>query len=243
MALHSFDPEIAEIVGVNAATIYQNIVYWVEKNQANDKHLYDGQYWTYNSIKAFGEQFPYLSAKQIKTALNKLIDQGFIVKGDYNKANFDKTCWYGIAQKGQSIIPQGPMEGTNRANGLAPEGQPIPDSKPNIKPDSKLARDAQPAKSTPRSELEKVLSADMAKVVIEHRKAIRKPLSTFAAKLIADQLAKISDPNDGARMMIERAWQGFNADWYFNAKAGSSKSKSLAGVFGQLADQMEGGNS
>ena len=100
MALHSFDPEIAERVGVNAATIYQNIVYWIEKNEANDKHCYDGQYWTYNSVKAFGDQFPYLSAKQIKTAINKLIEQGLIVKGDYNKANFDKTCWYGLAQKG-----------------------------------------------------------------------------------------------------------------------------------------------
>jgi hypothetical protein len=136
MALHSFDPEIAKAVGVNAATIYQNILYWIEKNEANEKHCYDGQYWTYNSIRAFGEQFPYLSEKQIKTALNKLFEQGLIVKGNYNKIGLDKTNWYGLPQKGQSIGPQGPMDRAKRANGSAPEGQPIPDSKPNIKPNT-----------------------------------------------------------------------------------------------------------
>jgi hypothetical protein len=33
--MHSFDPEIAKKVGVNAAVIYQNIVWWTQKNAAN----------------------------------------------------------------------------------------------------------------------------------------------------------------------------------------------------------------
>ena len=35
MSRHSFDPEIAVRVGLNAAVIFQNITFWIEKNQAN----------------------------------------------------------------------------------------------------------------------------------------------------------------------------------------------------------------
>lgn len=134
MALHSFDPEVAKLVGVNAATIYQNIVFWIEKNQANGKHFYDGHNWTYNSTKAFCDLFPYLTASQIKTAVNKLIEHGLIVKGDYNKANFDKTNWYRLDINRQSIGEKSPMEWSEIANGLAKNRQPIPDSKPDNKP-------------------------------------------------------------------------------------------------------------
>jgi hypothetical protein len=58
-SMHSFDPEIAKKVGVNAAVIYQNIVWWTQKNAANNKHHHDGRHWTYNSIKAFDVLFPY----------------------------------------------------------------------------------------------------------------------------------------------------------------------------------------
>lgn len=136
MALHSFDPEIAKKVGVTGATIFQNISYWIEKNQTNEKHCYDGQYWTYNSTKAFCEQFPYLTVSQIKTALNKLIEQGLLVKGNYNKIGLDKTNWYGLAINRQSIGQKSPMDRSEIANGLAKNRQPIPNSKPNIKPDT-----------------------------------------------------------------------------------------------------------
>ena len=66
MSRHSFDPEVAQVVGVNAAVIYQNIVWWAEKNAANERHIHDGRVWTYNSVGAFETLFPYLSAKQIR---------------------------------------------------------------------------------------------------------------------------------------------------------------------------------
>ncbi len=126
--MHSFDPKIAEKVGLNAAVIYQNIVWWCEKNAANDRHFHDGAHWTYNSIKAFDALFPYLTSKQIRTALDKLEADGLILSGVFNKAGYDRTKWYCPAR--QSQLPK-------KANGSAPEGEPIPDSKPVIKPDDK----------------------------------------------------------------------------------------------------------
>ena len=70
--IHYFDIHIAELYGVNCAVILQNIWHWIKKNEANGTNYYDGNYWTYNSTKAFKELFPYLSQKQIETALKKL---------------------------------------------------------------------------------------------------------------------------------------------------------------------------
>ena len=127
--MHSFDPEIAKKVGVNAAVIYQNIVWWTQKNIANNKHYHDGRHWTYNSIKAFDALFPYLSSKQIRTALDKLEDAELILSGVFNRAGYDRTKWY---------CPNCQIDLPKKANGIAQEGEPIPVSKPVIKPDIKL---------------------------------------------------------------------------------------------------------
>lgn len=94
MAKHHFNKEVAVLVGVNAAVLFENISYWCEKNQANGTHLYDGEHWTYNSIKAFEELFPYLSTRQIKTALDKLHELKLIGFGEYNNNPYDRTRWY-----------------------------------------------------------------------------------------------------------------------------------------------------
>lgn len=141
MSLHSFDPRIAHQVGVNAAVIYQNLVFWAEKNKANQRHIRDGYVWTYNSARAFSELFPYLSQSQVKTAINKLVESGLLVKGEYNKANYDRTNWYSPAITAEwvnhAIGQKSPMDQTKIANGLVKNRQPIPDSKPVYKPDKK----------------------------------------------------------------------------------------------------------
>ncbi|WP_417258625.1 hypothetical protein [Celeribacter sp.] len=122
MSRHSFDPDIAALVGLNAAVIFQNITFWIEKNQANRRNFRDGRYWTYNSISAFGELFPYLSEKQIRTALEKLVCAGLIIKGNFSDDRYDRTCWYAL---GNSICPKGQIDPTKRENdAFASEGKP-----------------------------------------------------------------------------------------------------------------------
>ena len=127
MSRHSFDPEIAQFVGVNAAVIYQNIVWWAEKNAANERHIHDGRVWTYNSVGAFEALFPYMSAKQIRLALEKLVEVGFLATGNFNQSAYDRTKWY--SPKGDFHLPK-------TANGFDQKGEPIPDSKPVDKPDN-----------------------------------------------------------------------------------------------------------
>lgn len=149
---HSFDIEIAKQYGINAAILLKNIYFWVCKNKANNKHFYEGKYWTYNSTKAFMELFPYLGDKQIRGALKVLESNGLICTGEFNEIKYDRTKWYAITEKGFALIEHreekveenGEVEPSVllpngraiMANGLNQKGEPIPDSKPDSKPDT-----------------------------------------------------------------------------------------------------------
>ena len=102
--IHSFDIDIAEKYGVFEAILLNNIFYWVEHNRANSKHFYEGRYWTYNSIGAYVELFPYMSKGKIERALKHLEDEGVLVTGNFNKLQTDRTKWYSLTEKGYSIV-------------------------------------------------------------------------------------------------------------------------------------------
>ncbi len=91
---HSFDKNVAMIVGINAAIIHSNLTYWCEKNKANDHNMREDRYWTFNSVKAWGELFPYLGMSAIKAALKKLEKEGLVMVGAYNSNPYDRTKWY-----------------------------------------------------------------------------------------------------------------------------------------------------
>ena len=126
-----FDIDVAKQVGIIAAILFQNIAYWCQHSKANEKNFYDGRYWTYNTNKAFCELFPYLSSKMIRTALQKLTDAGLVVTGNYNKMAYDRTIWYALSEKGESIFLKGQFHLPLGANGFAANGEPIPNINSN----------------------------------------------------------------------------------------------------------------
>jgi hypothetical protein len=124
--VHSFDTKVAKEVGITSAVLFHSIFFWIQKNEANDKHYYDGHYWTYNSAKAFRKMFDYLSEKQIRTALNKLIEAGYLVAGNYNESKYDRTRWYRLGGQGMSMLPNGNIDATQEKEGRDKEVTPIP---------------------------------------------------------------------------------------------------------------------
>lgn len=122
----SFDSDVAKVVGVNGAVLFWNISFWVMKNKANDKHFHDGNYWTYNSTQAFTELFPFLSRQQVRTAIDKLIDEDLIMTGEYNENGFDRTKWYTLTRKGWEIMNHNQIALPNSTNAFAEINQPIP---------------------------------------------------------------------------------------------------------------------
>lgn len=100
---HLFDADIAKEYGVNEAIILYNIAFWVDANRKNERNLFDGKYWTYNSAKAFQEQFPYMSVRTIQRVIKNLIDNGLILSGKFSSDSRNRTNYYTLTDYGASI--------------------------------------------------------------------------------------------------------------------------------------------
>lgn len=125
---YNFNVEIATKIGVDEAIMLNNFVYWLAKNKANNKNFFDGNYWTFNSVRAYSELFPFWKESQIKRILKSLIDQNVLVVGNYNQNAYDRTNWYSLSSEYIHLI-----HWTISTNGEAENSQPIPNNKPDNK--------------------------------------------------------------------------------------------------------------
>ncbi len=98
---HHFDTQDAENYGIKEAILLYNIKYWIRKNEANETHFYDGEYWTYNSVSSFSILFPYMTKEQIRRALENLEALGVIKTGYYNSDPRDRTRWFCVIKQTQ----------------------------------------------------------------------------------------------------------------------------------------------
>ncbi len=144
---HSFNVEIATKYGMLEAILLEHLNFWISKNKANEVNFYDGNYWTYNSTKALAQLFPYVSLNTISRALRHLKEEGLILVGNYNKISYDRTTWYAITEKGNSILQNDEMDSPKMENGFTQNDEmdslkmtngftqidkPIPDINPDI---------------------------------------------------------------------------------------------------------------
>lgn len=134
--VYSFDSRLAVEYGVDEAIFLHNLYYWIVKNEANGRHFYDGKSWTYNSMKAFTELFPFWSKRQVERIINSLKAKGAIYVGNYNSAGMDRTQWYALNETVYCIYANGDIHFTESLHSFHKTVTPIPNSKPNSKPDS-----------------------------------------------------------------------------------------------------------
>ncbi|MFT8352351.1 hypothetical protein [Clostridium saccharoperbutylacetonicum] len=138
---HSFNVEIAMEYGIEEAIILENLLFWLEKNQANKRHIKDGQVWTYNSQTALAELFPYMNRSKIQRVMIKLEDLGLILRSNYNAAKYDRTTWYALTPHGYSLfILSNQLCNMNNqlskmSNRISQNEQPIPDINTDINTD------------------------------------------------------------------------------------------------------------
>lgn len=133
---HHFNCEIAQKYGIAEAIILNHFEYWIAKNKANECNFFEGDYWTYNSVRAFKEIFPYLTEKKISFALSKLKNEGIIKTGNFNENKHDRTLWYAITEKGFSILQNGGMEKPKKENRNSQNVEPIPNNNTNKIPNN-----------------------------------------------------------------------------------------------------------
>lgn len=147
---HGFNVDIAMICGVHGAIIFDHLWFWVQKNKVDGRNQIEGRYWTFVTYRELQEKFPYMTIKQVRNAVEKLIESGLILTGCFNARGYDRTTWYtvsdkgaaicndeqshlpsganGFAEKGKSMCPKGQMDVPSWANGCAQNGTPIPDN-------------------------------------------------------------------------------------------------------------------
>lgn len=164
-----FEGEYAKEYGIVEAVILQNLIFWIKKNKANERHFYEGKYWTYNSIRAFHELFNFLTPKQIRRALESLEESEAVIKNNFNKSSYDRTTWYTVSdeiytksidnshlpKQANGVLPNGQMDLPETANGFAQAdkchlpkqangnaqaGEPIPDINTDIKPEKEKSQ-------------------------------------------------------------------------------------------------------
>ena len=134
----NFDMVVAADVGTDAAIIFSNIQFWVAKNKANNKNFHDGKHWTYNSVKAWLELFPYLTESKIRTCLTKLEDKKYIEVANHNKKGYDRTKWFHANDT--VICDSYQMQLLKMPNAFDGIIKPIPDNKPDNKPNEHIVQ-------------------------------------------------------------------------------------------------------
>lgn len=124
---HYFDTAVARECGVNAAVVFENLAFWIRHNAQKGQNEREGAFWTYATQKAIADQFDYLTPKQTRLALEKLIAAELIQTGRFNRHGYDKTTWYALTAKGEAMSRAGQDARPKKAAGAAQKGRPIPD--------------------------------------------------------------------------------------------------------------------
>lgn len=100
---HSFSTAIAELIGLKDAIILQHFFYWHQANKTNESMFIDGKVWTYQSRANIAKIFGYLTQSEIKGAIDRLIEKGYLASGNYNKYKLDQTKWYALTESALAL--------------------------------------------------------------------------------------------------------------------------------------------
>lgn len=85
---HYFSVEIANEAGINAAIVFEYIAFWIRQNEKAGRNLKEGSTWMYSTQKEIADNFSYLSVKQVRTAIERLVEGGYIATGCFNKHKY-----------------------------------------------------------------------------------------------------------------------------------------------------------
>ena len=123
---HHFRPELARRYGVDAAIFLHNIFYWIKHNRDNEKHCYEGRYWTYNTMAALCATHPYWSRRQLERIIANCKKEGLLLTGCFNQDPRDRTSWYSLSSEALAYF----CDDFGVPGQPDPEPEPHPETKP-----------------------------------------------------------------------------------------------------------------
>lgn len=101
---HTFNVSIAKAFGLTEAILLQNFYHWHQCNKGNDEMFKDGRVWFFRSVAQIVECYPYLSPDKVRYAIERLIESGFLFKGNYSDDKLKKTSWYSLSDRTLSLF-------------------------------------------------------------------------------------------------------------------------------------------
>ncbi|KAB8035886.1 hypothetical protein GCL60_16785 [Silvanigrella paludirubra] len=82
-------------LGISKSLVLQKIIDWVSMNKSNPNMKKGNAIWVKRSAQELSQDLDgNLSARSIERHLSELVNDGWVIKENFNINNFDRTCWY-----------------------------------------------------------------------------------------------------------------------------------------------------
>ena len=92
-----YSEELAEMVGIPAAIVYEHLRFWNQVNTNNGTTRKNGYTWTYQGVKDIAQKIRGLTEKQVRAALKKLEEKMVIFTGFFG--GYYRAKWYRLSRE------------------------------------------------------------------------------------------------------------------------------------------------
>ena len=245
--------ELACLIGLNEAIVLQQLHYWLEKNKATATNFKDGRYWTYGTSQEYRDRdFPFWSLNTFKRTITRLMELGFVEKGNYNRLHWDKTNWYsinyGVLEKWLSDnepIERPKMGQSNDPNWLTPLTQNEPMEQPI------LSQSSDPNSIPPSTHFEPMEQPNLGGAIQENKKQInnkrltnktntQKTQPPTACVNVSTENAVVGEIVEPVEMLFDEFWKLYpRKESKQQAKKAWLKLKPDQSLFNLIANALE----
>lgn len=90
----TFDPQLAEEIGLNEAIFIAQLQYWSDKRGMGKMH--NGKRFIRNTLDQWLEQFPFWSKSTLRRAIKFLTEEGYITAEKLDPVSSSHVLWYAV---------------------------------------------------------------------------------------------------------------------------------------------------
>ena len=105
MKVIAFQPQHAELYGIECAILILGIKLGLELNENKDTHIHNGKVWMYNTVKEWHRIYPFMTESNIKRSIAKLQAMGVIEVAQLDRNKLNHTNWYTLTNRLGQIEP------------------------------------------------------------------------------------------------------------------------------------------
>ncbi len=199
----------------NICIFVANLAGWIRtnarKDTPNQRNIYEGRCWSYNSIQEFVRYFGFWSTKNIRTIIANCIKLDLITTSSFNKKKYDNTLWYTLTDKGLDYYPHVRDLVLNRladsGKTLADSGKPIPEL-PYQSSNNTITTSTRSSKSK-SMELMLIMIAAYREIFPDNPQPHARLISTKLQKILQTLIKRWPEADPGGNALNEKAFRRY----------------------------------